>query len=472
VSARSIGRSKEKYRYRVEGNGIIYDIGQGEPNHAGIVVMNSGVTNNLIYRNSFMGCDQDLQSLGTNKSTDGITGLKFLCNNVRDPGYRNNNLGITVMKDFYPNANNGINKDQFVIDPVTGLQKSAANTFTQYLAPLYNIPRDYYLETGTNDLSAFKYKYYNGVNTYQYPTSNNIGNILTANPNACPAINTRGPQAPIPYMAMRPAAPRFSYFAQRLQNIETQISGIEANIRRTANDTLKLSSLLDQQSALIDSMAAGYQGKADSLILMYKQVTKGYHYQLLLSGAYMAKGQYDNATATLRNIAAHYTITTDEAEQIRRLGAIYQVQQWLQLNHYQWAKIPSAYKATVYECEAKDPMYAGATARALLIRYEGRRYDPLWRVPTPTKAMMGTAKAAPTADRCYPNPTTKTIFIDWDGEAGNILDITDLSGKKVKSITLLQGNNTIDLRQLAVGMYIVQIKADNAILYQQKITKQ
>jgi hypothetical protein len=70
----------------------------------------------------------------------------------------------------------------------------------------------------------------------------------------------------------------------------------------------------------------------------------------------------------------------------------------------------------------------------------------------------------------FPNPFVNIISINSDLEiyAINIIDIT---GKKVKYLSDVSANQTIDLSDLNTGIYIIEIKHSQGSLYQQLIKK-
>ncbi len=454
--------------YRVEGNFVEYDIGQVQTGYAGIVVMNSGTANNEIYRNTMNTVNLAIQSLGTNKAPSGLTGLKLLCNNVGG-GVRQ--YDISVMNDVTPNGNNGIHRSQYVQGIIPSLDRSAANRFTTFLTPVPTTPKNYYLEPGTNIPSQFLYKYYT-AGVEQNPVYRSPFTVQTANANSCPVQNVRPPQNPVPFLLMPPPPP-FNDFVNRLQDLEARISDIEGKANPDGADSLELESLLGQHSALVDSTVAYYldAGQPDSVILVCGLVTKNYNYQLLLAAAYAGRGQFDLAMETLNKIPENYNLSPEEQEQIEHLARMYSVLDWLRSNHNKWDDMPSDLKESVYDFADKDAMYAGATARSLLVEHEGREYDPIFRTPTPELDMISKQIALNREDRMYPNPAQDHLFLDWTGEEGSI-SVTDLSGRILLSQPVLpKGANRIDIRKLHPGIYLAVIKVKGRVMYQQKIVK-
>jgi hypothetical protein len=72
----------------------------------------------------------------------------------------------------------------------------------------------------------------------------------------------------------------------------------------------------------------------------------------------------------------------------------------------------------------------------------------------------------------YPNPSTGIVNIDIpNNEQATNICITDMTGKKVKELTLQSDVNAIDLSDLPKGMYIINIVNDKEQL-QEKLVLQ
>jgi hypothetical protein len=179
--------------YRVEHNRINYDIAAYDTNFFGIVVMDCDSNNNEVYRNSLDGFSGiGIESIGTNRSSSGDSGLKILCNHTLVTNYN-----IAIMQDTLPNSTNGINNLQYVQGANPMLDASAANTFENLNQT--NPYRNYFLDANTNDTSQFLYKY-NSSTSYENPVYRTPFNAVTTNANTCPVVNTRPPQSPLPML--------------------------------------------------------------------------------------------------------------------------------------------------------------------------------------------------------------------------------------------------------------------------------
>lgn len=175
--------------HRLEGNNIQYDH-SGDTHCYGIVAMNNGDGDNIIYRNSVQVLTPGvgIESIGTNRSSDGTSGLKIMCNFLNNPIDWNASFNVAVMRDAVSNPVNGIHDEQYDVN------RSAGNVFQSNIGNPYS---SYYLESGTNNMSAFTYKY-DPLTPSEQPQYTNIVNLLnTGTANVCPQNITRDPQPTI-----------------------------------------------------------------------------------------------------------------------------------------------------------------------------------------------------------------------------------------------------------------------------------
>lgn len=180
---------------RVEDNLIEYDYNT-QAHCFGIVAMNSGDADNLIYRNHIndLATGVGIESIGTNRSAAGDSGLKILCNYINNPIDFTSSYNIAVMQDAGNLTDNGIHNDQYE----TTSNRSAGNQFSSNIGDPYS---SYYLESGTNNMSAFNYRY-DPSGYLEVPLYTNITNLLTTvSTNSCPVINTRNSQPSMLAMA-------------------------------------------------------------------------------------------------------------------------------------------------------------------------------------------------------------------------------------------------------------------------------
>lgn len=58
----------------------------------------------------------------------------------------------------------------------------------------------------------------------------------------------------------------------------------------------------------------------------------------------------------------------------------------------------------------------------------------------------------------YPNPTMDVVFLEMNTDKGYIVDMTDMTGRKINSYELYGMKNQIDLRPYENGTYYLQIQ--------------
>ena len=70
--------------------------------------------------------------------------------------------------------------------------------------------------------------------------------------------------------------------------------------------------------------------------------------------------------------------------------------------------------------------------------------------------------------RIFPNPATDLLLVDMTVESNTrvALDVMDLQGRMIQSQTVLAGSGTsrftVDLRDMTAGMYLLQLRPENA----------
>lgn len=448
--------------YTVEANKIE---SVGIKNIFGIIIRHSWTAPNEVYRNAVVNCEVGVQAAGVNRSVNGTTGLKILCNNLSEV-YRS---GIHVVPSgpMIP----GIAKHQMNITSGQQLSliASAANTFSNG-SPL---TRDFEVYSNNIAYSQIIYRY-KPLAAGQKPINTNLlaANIIATSINStCPAKATGAKPTPFP----------FSLFATNNAAIEKQIREVKTDAIASTDSSEILSFLYTEQAKLIDSIINYYQymsyydstgngNYTDSIAHVYQQVSTNYEYQLYLASAYMELGRYADAIALLGSLSAHYNLSVEESQQVANMADMYQVMQWLQQNNGDWAGLSPAMKDLVYGYEQGDDMFAGAIARSLLAQYEGRSYDPIYIAPEELTMPINAKVNLNIATNIYPNPATDHLLVNYTGDNA-VLSLTDMTGKEVLRQSLNSNRTTINIGKLPAGMYYAAIWSGATIQYQQKIVK-
>lgn len=115
-----------------------------------------------------------------------------------------------------------------------------------------------------------------------------------------------------------------------------------------------------------------------------------------------------------------------------------------------------------------DAMFAGVTARSLLVQYEGAIFEPEFIVPS---VAIGMQKNLVQNNKVYPNPTIDKWLLSWK-EGTAQMQITDITGRLILQKTIQNGITPIATAQLKAGVYTLQIWQGEHSVYQQKLIKQ
>ncbi len=73
----------------------------------------------------------------------------------------------------------------------------------------------------------------------------------------------------------------------------------------------------------------------------------------------------------------------------------------------------------------------------------------------------------------YPNPTSSILHIELNSDIEHLLSIklSDLSGRLIKEIKTTNNVSQIDMSNIAIGMYLLQVEQDNQIISTQKVDR-
>lgn len=454
--------------YKVEANNIN---AVGIKNIFGILPKNSGTAPNEVYRNAVVNCEVGVEAMGINRSANGATGLKILCNNL-SAVYRSG-IYVVPSSPVIPPPSFGIAAQQQTIinTPLLSIFASAANTFSNG-SPLtrdFEVFPTSYIVT---PYSEILYRY-NSFVAGEKPINTNLlaANIVTAPSGTCPVQTTGAKPTPFP----------FSIFVRNNTAIEKEIREVKTkDITSTDSDEI-LAYLYTRQAKLIDSIISHYQymgysdatGKGnytDSIARVYQQVSTNYEYQVYQASAYRDLGRYQDAIALLGSLAERYQLGEQESQQVVHIADMYKATQWLQQNDGAWNDLPAKMKDQVYSYEQEDVMFAGAIARSLLAQYEARSYDPIYIAPEDIAIPMSYKVKLDNTNNIYPNPATNSLNVCYTGNNA-VLVITDIVGREVLRQSLNSDRTIINISKLTAGMYSAAIWTGTKIMYQQKVVK-
>ena len=70
----------------------------------------------------------------------------------------------------------------------------------------------------------------------------------------------------------------------------------------------------------------------------------------------------------------------------------------------------------------------------------------------------------------YPNPANDLVTIEADNISAESVTVYDMSGKLLLHNNISKGNNTVDVKGLPSGLYLLQITGNNGIIYSHKLS--
>jgi hypothetical protein len=72
----------------------------------------------------------------------------------------------------------------------------------------------------------------------------------------------------------------------------------------------------------------------------------------------------------------------------------------------------------------------------------------------------------------YPNPCNNQLFIDAPDAKSGIIQITDITGRLIKTSKLDNGNNEINVSGVSPGYYLLSVIQNNQVIYKSTLIKQ
>ena len=144
---------------------------------------------------------------------------------------------------------------------------------------------------------------------------------------------------------------------------------------------------------------------------------------------------------------------------------------------YPWKIDPSTNKAVADYYEGRT-LLSGSAVAANFRKFDVAQADnsSMWYLHSDgkiyaTEEPVGINTAAKGTISLYPNPATDVLNITLEGTNATQVTIIDVYGKTVVTTNVADGQNTIDVTELANGMYFVQLRNAGSIVATQKIVK-
>jgi len=84
---------------------------------------------------------------------------------------------------------------------------------------------------------------------------------------------------------------------------------------------------------------------------------------------------------------------------------------------------------------------------------------------------LGTDKNEQRSFRLYPNPTSSAVYVDYDDVGSASVIVWDINGRLIKSQLIQNSGSSIDLSDLASGVYLFKVTTANGSTNKKVIKK-
>jgi|GEM_PF-2810931 len=395
--------------------------GNVKPN-TGVLVTNSGATDNTIHSNTY----QDLQlgnlSNFVNRDPSGF-GLHYLCNNY--------------IHNSYDEANTGFDPLYHGIASVQGsYQKPSGNTYANSTINIFN---------RSSQVAPITYFY--GPSTPEYP--HNVLDIANVNRTSTPfVLNCQFAAIDAPFYAEPRIYGNGAKTSDDAERLPMEAIGTAAN--------------LQERMALLQAWTSPYSDVAQADILV-------------------SIGQYDEAVELMSSIVDRHNLDGTDAELFGQYAIdLLQLRISLQMDGKQFRDLNEEQVAMLESIAEAGTMWVKNRAKNWLSLYDGRAYqlDILYPEMDDTEFIGGVqkgilaGKADPT--KVYPNPVHDVLTIEYahTSDKAVTIQIMDITGKVWLGNSLPEkGVHTMDVRGLANGMYLYKILENGKAVTQGKIVK-
>ena len=121
-------------------------------------------------------------------------------------------------------------------------------------------------------------------------------------------------------------------------------------------------------------------------------------------------------------------------------------------------KTTGRYRASVVDHKFKNPKAVGSSSIQTNIQYSNSVYYNKDLTCDPTLNSVNIDQYKPSDFMVYPNPARSTLIVEIkDLESGAQGEILDIHGRQIMSFNIQNGRNTINVSQLANGVYFLKL---------------
>lgn len=422
----------------------------------GMVINNAGASPNDAYRNSFTNMDYAMESIGENRMdpSAGFGGLRFLCNTFNT----SNGISYDIISgpQGYPGSlgyYNTTGMDRFQHLGSTSNEYAAGNLFNTFTT---TNPSHFDNALVSDPNHEINY-YYNSALSRQEPINTNIPSLnlqdITQYTECSPRNNPAG------------VSGNSTDFINNLPSVSSSNDAGEMKVyAEYVNDRLRGFLYGDASAIPLDEMEVALN-----------QTAYIYDYKLVLAKVYAAQGRWQDAANLVDGLHNTYTMNSDEQDWMNHIQAIYETEKALEDEDGDWNAIDGGLRSAVDNIAGSDGYFARDMAKLLQMAYDGGsgpEPEYIWedgssfkQAPTAVQQVQGTYSYI------YPNPANDILYINNKGNA--TMQVSDVAGRVILSVAVQEGINSIDIHQLARGMYFVNLyNSGNELTSVTKLSKQ
>ena len=439
--------------YKIEAN----DFSAPAFSATGIVMNNSGIAENKIYKNDFSNLNKGISAQAVNSSPfQIIQGLQFLSNT-----FTNNKYDIYLESNAIIRAHQG--------NPASGADNKFIGTSTSSISSQGSQPQaiTYYHSPGGNK-------------TPINPTSN-----VTVIGNARP-----GPTS----STLCDVLTRIEILSDSLEqykSMQQQYDDLLAQLKDNPELLQELLLLSDAMRELSDHAISRILG--DSILYLenlkpWYEAVRTPVAKYSLAEVHFYEKNYDQAEMMLNKIPDMFEYSESEMTEHNNYMRFYNFKKQLQLADRNWTQLDEteiAYLQTIAEATngRSASMAQGVLCFFFDICYEDKieEGEEGGEVIPPTKNMATETQLSDNQNQnldyeltLYPNPTSSEMTVVLNNPAVKIvaMELYDLFGKKVHQQTVNQSYSTLKMSELEQGIYILKVWLNQGDVVMRKVVRQ
>jgi len=435
--------------YRIEENDFTFSAYHFST--IGILIGNSGIAENLIYKNNFNNFGIGISSGGINGSSNfPPQGLQFVCNN-----FTNNRYDIFM-------SEGGTHR------PLQGSSLSGANnTFvgTQYRS----------IYSGGSNPQQITYYHSPGNNHAPYNPTSNVSVIGNAASNSCASTFC------LPVGRSKDGS--IEQYKAMQQQYDQLLAQLEKN-PELLHEILVLSSAMHSLSDHAISSILEDSILYVEVLKQWYEVVRTPIAKYCLAEGYFNESNYEQAETILKEMSKLFAFNEQELLEHENYMRFYNFKKQMQLSGRNWEQLDKteiAYLKTI--AEATNGRSASMAGGVLCFFYEiceeliiekGEEILPPKNATEETQIAGIQEQNQAYELFLYPNPAESEMTVNLNNPDVKIvqMEIYDLFGKRVHQQTVNQPYGTLKLNELVKGVYILKVHLNQGDMVIRKVVKQ